>query len=137
MHHQFISKNSTYIHQIVSKRTKQFKRIICKMIYWCFISVQMPYSFHTMIKHANVSHNTGESTEKFTGYAKGSMCVRGGGEVVGNSSMNHHWGSLGGEREQKRKKKEQTIPSKKNALLLKTEPDIETAAVDSLDRWCQ
>lgn len=81
MHHQFISKNSTYIHQIVSKRTKQFKRIICKMIYWCFISVQMPYSFHTMIKHANVSHNTGESTEKFTGYAKGSMCVRGGGKL--------------------------------------------------------
>lgn len=64
-------------------------------------------------------------------------CVCVGGEVVGNSSMNHHWGSLGGEREQKRKKKEQIIPSKKNALLLKTEPDIETAAVDSLDRWCQ
>lgn len=54
-----------------------------------------------MIKCANISYNTGESTEKFTGCAKG----RGGGGSCGKFQYESPLRVReGGEREQKRKK---------------------------------
>lgn len=39
--------------------------------------------------------------------------------------------------EEKEKTNTERISPVKNSFLLKTKPDFERAAVDSLDRWCQ
>lgn len=64
------------------------------------------------------------------------MCIAGGnsGKFQYESPLRIHGR---GKRTKKEEKNAETIPPIKNALLFKTEPDIETTAVDSLDRWCQ
>lgn len=88
-----------------------------------------------MIKHANISYNTGESTEKFTGCAKGNQWGGSCGKFQYESPLRILGRGEGAE--EKEKRNTEIIPPIENAFLLKTKPDFERAAVDSLDRWCQ
>lgn len=130
MHHEFNFENILHMHQIVFIKRKQFKEIICKMSYSCFISVQIALQ---LLYHDKMCQHITEYWR-----IKGEMqkAVRRGscGKFQYESPL-RILGRRGGVHEERKRGTQKSFL--KTAFLLKTKPGFKRAAVDSLDRWCQ